>query len=116
MLYFFFRPLIGDVPLVGGLQVYFLNQPELDFDLGGAGNLLEIPGLNGLLKGAIDDQIARHLVVPNRISVVLSDQVSAESIRMPRPAGILSVRILEARYPGEYCILFALKGLLLAQR
>ena len=29
------KPLITDVPLIGGVQVYFLTSPEIDFDLGG---------------------------------------------------------------------------------
>ncbi len=58
---FLFRPLIGDIPLIGGVQLYFLRQPEVEFDLGGAANVLEIPGLSGLLKSAVDDQVLREL-------------------------------------------------------
>ena len=39
-----FKPLIKDVPLIGGVQVYFLTQPEIDFDLGGVANALDAPG------------------------------------------------------------------------
>ena len=39
-----FKPLITDVPLIGGVQVYFLTPPEIDFDLGGVANALDAPG------------------------------------------------------------------------
>ena len=39
-----FKPLITDMPLIGGIQVYFLTSPEIDFDLGGVANALDAPG------------------------------------------------------------------------
>ena len=42
-------------------------------------------------------QIAAHLIVPNKVSVILSDDVSAEELKMPQPVGVLLVRILEAK-------------------
>ena len=45
------KPLITDVPLIGGVQVYFLTSPEIDFDLGGVANALDAPG--NLMMNAI---------------------------------------------------------------
>ena len=39
-----FKPLITEVPLIGGIQVYFLTPPDIDFDLGGVANALDAPG------------------------------------------------------------------------
>ena len=39
-----FKPLIKTIPLIGGVQVYFLTPPEIDFDLGGVANVLDAPG------------------------------------------------------------------------
>jgi len=39
-----FKPLISEVPLIGGIQVYFLTPPDIDFDLGGVANALDAPG------------------------------------------------------------------------
>lgn len=38
------RPLITKMPLVGGLQVFFLNNPSIDFNLVGAADVLDMPG------------------------------------------------------------------------
>jgi hypothetical protein len=39
------KPLITSMPLVGGLQVFFLNNPTIDFNLVGMADLLDMPGL-----------------------------------------------------------------------
>lgn len=39
------KPLIRTIPLVGGLQIYFLNNPTIDFNLVGVADLLDMPGL-----------------------------------------------------------------------
>ena len=39
-----FKPLITEIPIIGGIQVYFLTSPEIDFDLGGVANFLDAPG------------------------------------------------------------------------
>lgn len=39
------KPLITSIPLVGGLQVFFLNNPDIDFDLVGIADFLDMPGL-----------------------------------------------------------------------
>lgn len=39
------KPLITSMPLVGGLQVFFLNNPAIDFNLVGVADVLDMPGL-----------------------------------------------------------------------
>lgn len=39
------KPLIPCVPFIGGVQVFFLNKPHIDFDLVGAADILDIPGI-----------------------------------------------------------------------
>lgn len=39
------KPLITTTPFVGGLQVFFLNNPSVDFNLVGVADVLDIPGL-----------------------------------------------------------------------
>ena len=38
------KPLIQSMPLVGGLQIFFLNNPNIDFNLVGAADILDMPG------------------------------------------------------------------------
>jgi hypothetical protein len=39
------RPLLTVSPLVGGMQIFFLNQPDIDYDLMGVADVLDMPGL-----------------------------------------------------------------------
>lgn len=39
------KPLITTMPLIGGLQVFFLNNPDIDFNLIGVADVLDMPGL-----------------------------------------------------------------------
>ena len=40
------KPLLTDMPLIGGFQYCFLSSPEIDYDLGGVANVVNmIPGL-----------------------------------------------------------------------
>ena len=61
------KPLIQTLPFVGGLQVckikfmgpfcqlyvaqmYFLNNPSIDFAVGGLANVTDLPGINSILR------------------------------------------------------------------
>jgi len=39
------KPLITTIPLVGGLQVFFLNKPTIDFNPDGVARIINFPGL-----------------------------------------------------------------------
>ncbi len=47
------RPLLTDVPFVGSVTMCFLQPPDIDFDLGGLANALDIPGISLLLRHVI---------------------------------------------------------------
>lgn len=38
------KPLISVMPIVGGVQAFFLNNPAIDFNLVGAADILDFPG------------------------------------------------------------------------
>ena len=56
------QPLITDIPLIGGVQVYFLSSPDIDFDLGGIANALDAPGLSNIIRKIILEQIGNFIV------------------------------------------------------
>jgi hypothetical protein len=39
------KPLLAQMPLIGGMQVFFLNNPDIDFNLVGIADVLDFPGL-----------------------------------------------------------------------
>lgn len=48
--------------------VTFLQPPDLDFELHGAANLLELPGLHGMIRQAATEAVTREAVWPNKVS------------------------------------------------
>ncbi|XP_058390263.1 extended synaptotagmin-2 isoform X4 [Diceros bicornis minor] len=91
------EPLIGDMPLVGALSIFFLRKPLLEINWTGLTNLLDIPGLNGLSDTIILDIISNYLVLPNRITVPLVSEIQIAQLRFPVPKGVLRIHFIEAQ-------------------
>ncbi|KAL3281901.1 hypothetical protein HHI36_005106 [Cryptolaemus montrouzieri] len=92
------KPLISSVPLVGGIQVFFLNNPEIDFNLVGVADLLDMPGLGDLLRKIITEIIASMMVLPNKFPIKLSEEVEAMDLKAPEPEGVLRLHVVEAKH------------------
>uniref|UniRef100_A0A672LDB4 Extended synaptotagmin 1 n=1 Tax=Sinocyclocheilus grahami TaxID=75366 RepID=A0A672LDB4_SINGR len=90
------EPLIGDVPLVGAITMFFIRRPKLDINWTGLTNLLDIPGLNAMTDTMIMDALASFLVLPNRLTVPLVANLHVAQLRSPLPRGIVRIHLLEA--------------------
>uniref|UniRef100_A0A9J8DGE0 Extended synaptotagmin-like protein 2a n=1 Tax=Cyprinus carpio carpio TaxID=630221 RepID=A0A9J8DGE0_CYPCA len=91
------EPLLGDMPLIGALSVFFLKKPLLDINWTGLTNMLDIPGINGLCDSIIQDIIYSFLVLPNKITIPLVNDAQISKLRFPMPKGILRIHFLEAQ-------------------
>ncbi|KAI4824251.1 hypothetical protein KUCAC02_012776 [Chaenocephalus aceratus] len=89
------EPLIGDVPLVGAITMFFIRK-KLDINWTGLTNLLDIPGLNAMSDTMIMDAIASHLVLPNRLTIPLVADLHVAQLRSPLPRGVVRIHLLEA--------------------
>lgn len=79
------KPLISKIPLIGGLQIFFLNNPDIDFNLVGVADLLDMPGLSEMLRRVIVEQIGAIMVLPNKLPIALSTEVPSIALKMPEP-------------------------------
>ncbi|XP_045760573.1 extended synaptotagmin-1 isoform X3 [Maniola jurtina] len=91
------KPLISKIPLVGGLQLFFLNNPSIDFNLVGAVDILDMPGFSDLLRRCIVEQVAKMMVLPNKLPIKLSDEIPTVDLRMPEPEGVLRIHLVQAQ-------------------
>jgi len=91
------KPLIHNLPLVGGIQVYFLNNPNVDFAVGGLANVTDLPGISSILRRVIVEQLARFIVLPNMVSVPLVNDIPMKVFKCPEPEGILRITLVEAK-------------------
>ena len=96
-----FKPLIDALPIVGGLEFYFLSLPSLDYNLGGMANFAEIPGISNVIRSILDNIIKRGFVWPNRFSVWLNmdslKNLSDQTFTLQRPSGVLVVEVVRGR-------------------
>ena len=59
------------MPIVGGLELFFLSLPSLDFNLGGMA-----AGFSNLIRIVLDAILRRGFVWPNRFHMFLPLKVS----------------------------------------
>uniref|UniRef100_H3C5R7 Extended synaptotagmin 1 n=1 Tax=Tetraodon nigroviridis TaxID=99883 RepID=H3C5R7_TETNG len=90
------EPLIGNIPLVGAVTMFFIRRPKLDINWTGLTNLLDIPGLSAMSDTMIMDAIASQLVLPNRLTVPLVADLPVAQLRSPLPRGVVRIHLLEA--------------------
>ncbi|KAI5937673.1 Extended synaptotagmin-1 [Manis javanica] len=96
------EPLVGDLPIVGAVSMFFIRRPILDINWTGMTNLLDIPGLSSLSDNMIMDSIAAFLVLPNRLLVPLvPDLQDVAQLRSPLPRGIIRIHLLAAHGLGS---------------
>uniref|UniRef100_A0A8C8VJS1 Extended synaptotagmin 2 n=1 Tax=Pelusios castaneus TaxID=367368 RepID=A0A8C8VJS1_9SAUR len=104
------EPLIGDMPLIGALSIFFLRKP---FSCSSNYNVLMSHGHglkifillrncyffsnSGLSDTIILDIISNYLVLPNRITVPLVSEVEIAQLRFPIPKGVLRIHFIEAQ-------------------
>ncbi|CAG5126272.1 unnamed protein product, partial [Candidula unifasciata] len=92
-----FRPLINRIPLIGGMLVFFLNNPDLDFDFTSLANALEFPGLSDILYASIQEQISNFMVLPNRFPIKMVEGLDLNKLRYPQPQGVVRIKVVEAK-------------------
>ncbi|XP_021349664.1 extended synaptotagmin-2-like isoform X3 [Mizuhopecten yessoensis] len=105
-----FKPLIGQIPLFGGMSFFFINTPDIDFNLTGLANSLDLPGLSDMLDTIIAEQISNIMVLPNRIVVPMVQDINLMLLRYPQPDGVLRIHVLGAKDLIRADIGFAKKG------
>ncbi|XP_056293820.1 extended synaptotagmin-1 isoform X2 [Pseudoliparis swirei] len=91
------EPLVGDVPIVGAVTMFFIQRPKLYINWTGLTNLLDIPGLNVMSDSMIMDAIASFLVLPNRLVIPLVPGLHVAQLRSPLPRGVVRIHLLEAQ-------------------
>uniref|UniRef100_A0A8C0K2M9 Extended synaptotagmin-3 n=1 Tax=Canis lupus dingo TaxID=286419 RepID=A0A8C0K2M9_CANLU len=90
------EPLLVDKPFVGAVTVFFLQKPHLQINWTGLTNLLDAPGINEISDSLLEDLIATHLVLPNRVTVPVKKGLDVTNLLFPLPCGVIRVHLLEA--------------------
>ncbi|KAG5322758.1 ESYT2 protein, partial [Pseudoatta argentina] len=92
------KPMLPMMPLIGGVQIFYLNVPTINFNLVGVADILDLPGFNEILRKTIVEQISAIVVLPNKIIIPLSEEIPMESLKIPEPEGVLRIHVVEAKH------------------
>lgn len=88
------NPLMIKLPIVGGIQVFFLNTPDINFELEG---ISSIPGFSYYIRQKIERRITKKIVFPNKITKRFLKSVQAAELKSLEPEGVLRVHVFEAK-------------------
>ena len=95
------KPLMDALPIAGGLELYLISMPSLDYNLGGMAMAAEMPGISNIIRGILDKIIKKGFVWPNRLSLYLPldsiKNMEDKSFMLAQPSGVLSVEIVRGR-------------------
>ncbi|ELW48584.1 Extended synaptotagmin-3 [Tupaia chinensis] len=104
------EPLLLDKPFLGAVTVFFLQKPHLQINWTGLTNLLDAPGINEVSDSLLEDLIAAHLVLPNRVTVPVKKGLDVTNLRFPLPRGVIRVHLLEAENLAQRDSFLGLRG------
>lgn len=112
------KPLVKDLPLVGGVHVMFLGKPELSYNFTGTANVLDLPVVKSIFHRAVEEQIEELMVMPNRLPIQIVNGIDVADFMCPVPSGVVRLHIVEAENlakkdfgildtskPDPYCIM-----------
>uniref|UniRef100_A0A4W3HDV7 Uncharacterized protein n=1 Tax=Callorhinchus milii TaxID=7868 RepID=A0A4W3HDV7_CALMI len=92
------EPLIGQMPLVGAVTLFFIRPPVLCFVV-----LLDCSSLtiicflpSEMSDTKILDAIASYMVLPNRFTCPLTSKINVSHLRFPLPHGVVRIYVKQA--------------------
>jgi len=93
------EPLVGRLPIVGGLHLTMVAPPQIDWVFSGLGQIAQFPGILPALKRVVNDLISDAVVLPNRAFVtwLRDSDIEISSMQYPMPQALLRIGIVEAR-------------------
>jgi len=101
------KPFVDIAPIVGGMQMFLIDRPTLDFELAGSFEALNTCNiLRRVLRDVTLDQICKEVVLPHRINMnILKEwQLNADIVALsyPMAEGMLRLYVKRARnVPGS---------------
>ncbi|XP_054942920.1 extended synaptotagmin-3 isoform X4 [Physeter macrocephalus] len=104
------EPLLVNKPFVGAVTMLFLQKPHLQINWTGLTNLLDVPGINEVSDSLLEDLIAAHLVLPNRVTVPVKKGLDLTNLRFPLPRGVIRAHLLEAEKLAQKDNFLGLQG------
>eukprot|EP00811_Abedinium_folium_P013005 NODE_2207_length_2267_cov_11.217757.p1 GENE.NODE_2207_length_2267_cov_11.217757~~NODE_2207_length_2267_cov_11.217757.p1 ORF type:complete len:684 (+),score=134.93 NODE_2207_length_2267_cov_11.217757:202-2253(+) len=95
------RPLMHTMPIVGGIQLFMISPPKIQWDFTGIGNLAHLPFIAPTVRSAVDGVVAKLMVLPNRLFVHWvwghEREIDITSMMCPVPEALMRIGVVEAK-------------------
>jgi len=106
---FIFGPLNESSPILGGIQIFFMNTPTIDLHLTGLGGITEMSSVKPHIRHTIESAFSSCLVLPERVAWKLTsdkDPIDGAMWRLPPPIAVIKIWVLEAKdlAPPDFAI------------
>lgn len=94
-----FTPLQEELPVIGGLHIFFLNAPDIVPKFTGLGGIASWHQVEDHTQHAIRKLLSHVMVLPNRLAIKFPSTTIADmaEFNRPPPQGVLEMDVLEAR-------------------
>jgi len=86
-------PTMSELPLIGGVQLFFLNKPQIDFTLDGVARIAEFPRVKAKIIEELMEDLNKQAVYPNRVTIPLSWTADPQMVWQPQVSGILGIKL-----------------------
>lgn len=87
------RPLLYRIPMVGAMQVAFINRPQIDYTLTGLAAVGDQSFIRGLVKRVVEDVLASIAVLPHRVAFKVAPDTDYLHF-VAKPLGVLRVGVV----------------------
>ncbi|KAI3388248.1 hypothetical protein SNEBB_008442 [Seison nebaliae] len=104
------KPLCKRMPLFGGITVFFLQSPDINFDFTDVANALSVPGITDTILTQVNDTFDSLFVLPNRYTIPIFKDIDLSDLEYHLCAGVLRIEVVEAKELRKQDIGFGAKS------
>lgn len=95
------KPILNSFPFFGGLELFFLTMPTIEYRLGGVVASGDVPGIKSLVKSIVEGEIRSRFVWPKRLRLFLPidrvQSIPSKIFMLPKPTGYLTLEITRGK-------------------
>lgn len=91
------KPTHKQIPFIGGLQICFLNNPNIDYNLAGITDIIDWPPLKSKIKKELQEDIAKRCLFPHFYCIPMQSGSDLQAIKTCSTSGVLLVKLISAQ-------------------
>ncbi|XP_055341823.1 extended synaptotagmin-2-like [Paramacrobiotus metropolitanus] len=90
------KPLLPELPVIGGTQLYFLEPPQLHYEFTNFLNFLNFEAVAGVLDKTIHGILRHTMVTPHALQIYIAQNYASHDLEIDLPLGIVRIHLIDA--------------------